>query len=213
MNLKESFRYHNYLEGLMTSAQRYLMQSGNVTRIESTHMRSKSNPEAVDETVDSTPEREIKCDNNRMIDFLVAVANERCALALAVEKAKQEYKDVCYDAELVANKCRQSVAHTLRALGATKCVERTTQGMAYKFNAEGNQMPYRYDVKEVVSIDFDQNKVKAIAKKFAEDANYVSDLLDHAMVDAVVDFTPNFSVNNSFEEAFEEFTAQDDIKE
>ena len=213
MNLKESFRYHNYLESLMEAAQRYLSAPGNVTKTIQKHMRNKVNQEAQDEELDATPERSIECDNNRMIDFLVAVCDERCALAVAVENAKRDYKAVCYDAELVANRCRQAVSLTLKRLCAIKSAERMTQGMAYKFNAEGNQMPYRYDVKEVVSIDFDRNYARETAKEFAQKANEVSDKLDHAMLEASVMFTPRFSIDDSFEEAFGAFVAEEKKKE
>ncbi|MBQ9613071.1 MAG: hypothetical protein IJV14_10895 [Lachnospiraceae bacterium] len=211
MNLKESYRYHNYLESLMVGAARYLSTPGNVMNVKSEHMRKKVNPDAEDETLDASAERTIQCeDNNQMIDFLVAVCNERCALALAVERAKQDFKAVCYDAELFSNRCRQTVASTLKRLADIKSTERITTGTAYKFNAEGNQIQYRYDVKEIATIDFDRKKAKEIARKFSQEANEVSDRLDHAMLEATVVFDPRFSLDDSFEEAFLNFINKED---
>ena len=43
MNLKESYRYANYLDSLLSTAYRYLQNKGFVTTTKQNHLRSKAN--------------------------------------------------------------------------------------------------------------------------------------------------------------------------
>ena len=122
----------------------------------------------------------------------------------AISAAKKSCS-IDIDAEVANNRIRQNVATTLSRMGNMKPSERMTKAYAYKFNAEGNQVQYAYEVKEVTTIDFDRNKVKAISKKLIQCADEVSTAIDKAMVELAVDYTPNYSVNDSFEDAIEQF--------
>ena len=51
MNLKESYRYANYLDRLLMTADTYLRNKGFVTTTEQNHLRSKANPDAQDEKI------------------------------------------------------------------------------------------------------------------------------------------------------------------
>jgi hypothetical protein len=37
-------------------------------------------------------------------------------------------------------------------------------GVGYRFNADGNQVPYKCDLKRVTKINFDRNKIRDWAK-------------------------------------------------
>lgn len=52
MNLKESYRYANYLDTLLNTAYRYLQNKGFITTTKQNHLRSKANCEAVDEVIE-----------------------------------------------------------------------------------------------------------------------------------------------------------------
>lgn len=103
------------------------------------------------------------------------------------------------------NKIRQNVAGALRRLASIKNTESTTQGRDYKFNVNGDQVPYVYDIKSVTTIDFDRNLAKHLAKKYTDEANAVSDQLDHAMLDIEVVIEPAFNMTETFEESVDSF--------
>lgn len=204
MYLKEAFRYQNFINRIISQTMSYLSYDKNVTKITQEHMRKKVNPEAENETVDMTTTRQFTYEVNDMIRFLERFMEEREMLTAAISAAKAGCA-VDIDAEIANNKTRQSIVSTLNKMAAIKPNERVTRATDYKFNAEGNQVPYTYEVKEVSTIDFDRNRVKAIAKEAAAKCDEVSANIDKIMVELAVDYTPWYSVNDSYEDVVEQF--------
>lgn len=204
MYLKEAFRYQNYLNELISATTSYLTTGQYTTKTVQEHLRKKANPDAENEVIDLTAERTLTCTANQMVDFLQHLIDEKQKLTKAISDAKKNC-GIDIDAEVANNRIRQSVAATLSRMGNMKPTERMTRAYAYKFNAEGNQVQYAYEVKEVTTIDFDRNKVKGISKKLIQCADEASTAIDKAMVELAVDYNPNYSVNDSFEDAIEQF--------
>lgn len=73
-------------------------------------------------------------------------------------------------------------------------------GSGYRFNAEGNQVSYRCDLKKVITINFDRNKVKKFAASLNKQADAISAELDKCLVNTEVAFEPPFDVNDTFAE-------------
>ena len=204
MYLKEAFRYQNYLNGLISATTSYLNGGQYTTKTVQEHLRKKANPDAENETIDLSAERALAYTANQMVDFLQHLIDEKQKLTKAISEAKRGCS-IDIDAEVANNRIRQNVAATLSRMGNMKPSERMTRAYAYKFNAEGNQVQYAYEVKEVTPIDFDRNKVKGISKKLIQCADEASTAIDKAMVELAVDYNPNYSVNDSFEDAIEQF--------
>lgn len=204
MYLKEAFRYQNFINRLISQTMSYLSYDKNVTRITQEHMRKKVNLDAENETVDMTTMRQFTYEVNDLIRFLEKCMEEREKLTAAISAAKSGC-DVDIDAEIANNKTRQGVVSTLTRMAAIKPNEKMTRATDYKFNAEGNQVPYTYEVKEVSTIDFDRNQVKAIAKEMAAKCDEVSADIDKIMVELAVDYTPWYSINDSYEDVVEQF--------
>lgn len=204
MYLKEAFRYQNYLNELISATTSYLSGGQYTTKTVQEHLRKKANPDAENETIDLSAERVLAYTANQMVDFLQHLIDEKQKLTKAISEAKK-CCSIDIDAEVANNRIRQSVAATLSRMGNMKPSERMTRAYAYKFNAEGNQVQYAYEVKEVTTIDFDRNKVKGISKRLIQSADEASTAIDKAMVELAVDYTPNYSVNDSFEDAIEQF--------
>jgi hypothetical protein len=76
-------------------------------------------------------------------------------------------------------------------------------GVGYKFNAEGNQVSYRCDLKTVTTINFDRNKVRAYAAGLSKKADLISAELDKSMVNTEVDYESPFDVNDTFAEVLQ----------
>lgn len=209
MNLKEAFRYQNYLENLLNNVNSYLTSRENVVQIKEIHYRHKSNIEAEDETKDVTanrifPNYKVK----QIIDFMMTVANEKCKLTAAIDEAKKAYKDTAYDVELINNRTRQTVARVLRYLNGLKSTETAGIGRDYKFNVNGDQVSYAYETKIVQTIDYDRNNVRKLFQQCSEESDAVSTKLDQALLNITVVMEPKFNVNYSFEEAVEQYLGE-----
>ena len=199
MNLKEAFRYQNKLQKLMDEAQSILYHDRNVVKVENTTLRHKVNPEAEDETTLDLPETEYADKITEVAVFLMYLLGERERLSRAIRAAKQSM-DMDFDGEVSLNAKRQELAAIFRHMGEIRSSENLYPGagMGYKFNAEGNQVSYRCDLKKVTTINFDRNKVRSFAVGLSKKADRVSAELDRQTVNAEVDYEAPFDVNDTF---------------
>lgn len=204
MNLKEAFRYQNYLEKMFQNAGIFLHSKANITKVQQEHMRSKANPDASDETIDASVERVVDCSPDMVVNYLLAVLREKHDLSIAVNNAKRSI-DFDMDAEVTVNKFRQSAKATLDDMCRVKPSERITKGSDFKFNAEGNQVSYYYDVKETTSIDFNRDVVRSLVKELAAESDRVSAEADRCIIETEVDFRPSFDLADSFEDSLAAF--------
>jgi hypothetical protein len=207
MNLKEAFRYQNKLQRLMEEAGNILGRDSNVTKVENTALRHKVNPEALDETTVETPHTEYANQITEITAFLMFLLKEREQLSCAIRAAKQNM-DMDFDGEVSLNAKRQEIAAIFRHMSEIRCSENLYlgAGTGYKFNAEGNQVSYRCDLKKVTTINFDRNKVRAYASGLCRKADAISAELDKRMVMTEVFYEAPFDVNDTFAEILRQFT-------
>ena len=206
MNLKEAFRYQNKLQAFLEEAQSTLDRDSNVTRVENTYLRHKVNAEAEDETVLTVPDTEYYEQITDLTKFMLYLLDEKAALSAAIRAAKNGL-DIDMDGEVSLNAARQRAARTLQHMNSLRSSEQilSNGGMVYRFNAEGNQISYRCDVKRVTTINFDRNVIRRELTKLNKLADETSAKLDLCLVTSKVDYEPPFDVNDGFGEAFEKF--------
>ncbi len=206
MNLKEAFRYQNRLQALLDEAQGILDEDANVTRVENTYLRRKVMAEAEDETVLVAPETEYYEQITDIARFLLYLLEEKTRLFAAIRKAKDSL-DLDMDSEVSLNAARQSIARTFKRMNDLRNSEQilSNGGTGYRFNAEGNQVTYRCDVKRVTTINYDRKVIRAALSALNRKADETSTRLDLCLVTSTVDYAPPFDVNASFAEAFETF--------
>ena len=199
MNLKEAFRYQNKLESLMYEAKNILNRPGNVVKVENTALRHKVNPDAEDETTVEMPETEYAEQITEVAVFLLFLLDERERLSRAIRAAKQGMA-IDFDGEISLNGKRQEIAALFRNMAEIRSSEHiySGAGTGYKFNAEGNQVSYRCDLKKVTTINFDRNKVRSYANGLSKRADQMSAELDKCMVNTEVSYQPPFDVNDTF---------------
>ena len=204
MNLKEAFRYQNRLQDLMEEAQDILSVDKNVTKVENTHLRHKVNPDADDETMVDMPATEYADNITNIAVFLMFLLGEREKLSVAIREAKKGM-DIDFDGEVSLNTKRQRIAGIFRHMAEIRCSENiySGAGTGYKFNAEGNQVSYRCDLKKVTTINFDRNKVRSYATGLSKKADQVSAELDKSMVNTEVAYEAPFDVNDTFAEVLQ----------
>jgi len=206
MNLKEAFRYQNKLQAIMQEAEYVLSKDTNVTKVETTYLRSKVVSDAADEKVVQIPETEYSEKITEMVEFLLFVLDEKEKLFEAIRKAKNA-QTFDMDGEVSLNATRQKVAQVLKRMNDLRGSEQTVSnaGQGYKFNAEGNQVSYRCDLKRVTTINFDRKVVQRKLKELNRKSDETSAQIDVCLVTSVVDYEPPFDVNASFADAFENF--------
>lgn len=200
MNLKESYRYANYLDTLLSTAYRYLQNKGFTTTTKQNHLRSKANSEASDEIVEVQKPYDVDFNPNDVIDFVVSVITEKELLANAIAKAKSG-AEINIDNAVAMNKKKQAFVSVLSGIVNIKPSEKVTQGTDYKFNQQdGNQIRYYYNIEETTTIDFNRNDVKALIKKYSKECDDISAKLDAIEINTTIDFVPKYDITDTFED-------------
>ena len=199
MNLKESYRYANYLDSLLNSAYMYLGNKGFVTTTKQNHLRSKANKEAEDEIMNVQKPFDVDFTPNNIIDFVVKVLAEKEALSNAIAAAKAS-TEINIDNAVAMNKKKQGFVYILNGIVNLKPTEKTVAGRAYKFDINNEQKPYVYDITETTTIDFDRNDVKALIRKYNKECDEISSKLDAIEINTEVAFVPRWDVNDVFED-------------
>jgi hypothetical protein len=208
MNLKEAFRFQNKLQAFIDEALHVLDREENVTKVKNTYLRHKVMPEAEDETVLVAPETEYYEKITELTCFLLHLTEEKQKLFTAIRKAKNALS-VDLDSETGMNITRQRIARTLKEMNDLRSTEQTLvgSGTGYRFNAEGNQVSYRCDVKRVVTVNFNRNVIKNALNQLNQQSDETSAAIDLCLVTSKVDYVPPFDVNASFSSAFEAYAA------
>ena len=199
MNLKESYRYANYLDELLSTAYTYLRNKGFVTTTVEEHLRKQSNPDVGNETIEVQKPFDVEFTPNDVIDFVVKVITEKEKLSAAIAKAKNT-TDVNIDNAIAMNKKKQGFVSVLNGIADIKPSETITTGNDYKFNNEGNQVKYFYNIKKITTIDYNRTDVKKLIKKYLKETDEISAKLDLIEITTQVDFVPAWDVNEKFEE-------------
>ena len=206
MNLKEAFRSQNKLQAFLDEAQGILDDDRNVTKVENTYLRHKVMTEAEDEKIMVAPETEYYEQITDVARFLLYLLGEKQKLFAAIRTAKDAL-DIDMDSEVSLNATRQSIARTFKHMNDLRNSEVTVSngGNGYRFNAEGNQISYRCDVKRVTTINYDRNVIRTELGKLNQKSDETSTKLDLCLVTSSVVYDPPFDVNSSFAEAFEAY--------
>lgn len=200
MNLKESYRYANFLERLLNAAENYLYKDDFVTTTKEDHLRSKANKDAEDELgvvvakqidVDFTP--------NQVVDFIVKVIDEKEKVFTAIADAKAA-TEINIDNAVSINKRKQRIISVFQTLADRKPKEIQTTGRDYKFDINGEQKPYNYNINRIISIDYDRNSIKNLIKKYCKECDEISAKLDEIEINTQVSHNCLFDINDSFED-------------
>lgn len=199
MNLKEAYRYANHLSNLLDDSYVYLRTNRFVTTTTQTHLRKKVNADATDEVIEVPKPYDVDFTANDVIDFVVKLIDEKEKLSYAITKAKAT-TEINIDSAISMNKTKQGFVSVLNTMAAIKPSNTIVQGSDYKFNSDGNQVKYVYNIKQNMSIDFDRNDVKGLIKKYNKMCDEVSAKLDEIEINTIVDFDPLFDLSDSFED-------------
>lgn len=199
MNLKEAFRYQNFLDELLGTAYSYLNNKNFVVSTVETHLKSQVNPDVKDEVIEVQKPYDVEFTPNDLIDFVVKVVNEKEKISNIISDAKMR-TEIDIDVAIALNKKKQGFARVLQSLSNIKSGEKVKNASDYKFNTDGNQVSYYYKINEVTKIDFNRNDVRGLYKKLLKETDEVSTKLDSILINTELDFNPSWDINDSFEE-------------
>lgn len=205
MNLKESFRYQNFLDTMMRTASASIQQRDHCLKVTKTHLRNKANSDATD--IVENVEDEAFFPNDVVIAFMSWLVEEREKLTLAIGIAKSSIGfDI--DSAIETNKFRQTVNSSIKGMLRFTPTKRIEQGRDYKFNVEGNQTPYIYEIEVVSEEAYDKVKSKTLMREMISKADEVSAAIDAAMINTKVRYDPLFDVNETFDDVMADFSVK-----
>lgn len=202
MVLKEAYRYQNYLTTLINSGTGLLNDHNFITTTEQKHFKSKSIDNADDEKIIKPKPYDLdkKITPMCVVEFILKVIDEKEKLSLEIEKAKMN-AEININSSISMNKIRHDFLNTLRRMSTTKSIERDSEGIGYKINNDGNQVSYKYPIKEVINIDYDRNDVNGLIRKYQKKCDDVSNRIDREEILLDVEYTPVWDIDTPFEDA------------
>ena len=203
ITLKKSFEIQNLYTGLFNAAIG-ILNTSDVRKITQEHMRSKANPDAADETVVMPKSYDSGFNINEIITFVCHIQREAEKLTRAINIAKH-YGTSDFDTMVSTNRKKRDLLATIETMARLKSSEKMSKGTATKFNAEGNQVSYLYDIKEVSTIDYDRNMVKSIVSDLRKEVEDTSAAIDRMQFDAWVDYDPKYDIGDNLEDAMDKY--------
>lgn len=202
MNIKESFRYQNFLDGLIDCATFVLRDTRQHYKVTQHHSRSAVYEGGVDEVVEVVDPVLVKRDINAVANFIKEVLDEKQKISHAVAEVKAN-AGFDIDGELGLNKTRRTLSNCLAMISRAKGSEKIVKGTDYKFNAEGNQISYVYNILEESELLFNPQELKSMSKQLLDEADEISSKVDKFLITTELDVEPKFDVNSSFEDIFD----------
>lgn len=206
MNLKEAFTYQNFYDRLLGLAGVYLTGTNSTYQRTFTHLRSAVNPEAEDVIKVETQTEKLPYPVETLVAFALDVITEKEKMYAAIRKAK-ESAELDIDAAIGMNKMRKNLYSTLNVLYQKKEYDIVSNGRDYKFNVNGEQVPYTYEINEKLTLEYDKKDIKKIMKELGASCNEASKKVDQLNVNLNVDITPKYTLDMDLEDCLELFTS------
>lgn len=211
MNLKEAFRYQNFLDRIFGAACISIEKRDHCLTQTRNHLYNKVNPDMENVKEEVKTEEDFFA-NDDVIQAMLFLIEEKEKLSIAINKAKESI-DMDIDAAVSVNKYRQLLNKSVAFMMRLNPCTRIETGIAQKFNSTGDPVDYKYDV-EVTSVEaYDRKAAKKIIKEVISEADKTSAAIDFVKVNTTVDYTPVFDVNDSFEDVMNTFLEMQGNKE
>jgi len=205
MNLKEAFTYQNFYDRLISMAENYLINTNSTYTKTFTHLRHAVNPDAEDVVKVEIQSEKLPYDVATFVAFALDVLEEKEKMFAAIRKAK-ESAELDLDAAIGMNKTRKNLQNVLSGLYQRREYDMLTTGRDYKFNVNGEQVPYTYEINEKLTVEYDKKAIKKIMKSLDAKCNEASRQVDRLNVNLVVDITPKYTLDMDLEDCLELFT-------
>ena len=197
MNLRESFQYMNFLDTNISKVNMMLYDESNLVTVEQEHLKKAANPNAEDEKI--IKPKVLRCSPMDLIKFLDELMEEKEKVSKAIYEAKSK-TEVNLDHAVSINKAKQKQLNTLKRLVVLKPSESEGFDYDYMINNEGNQVQYKYKVKQVKTIDYDRNKVRNKYRALSKECEEMSTLIDKIQINTEVDHDPKWRISDTLDD-------------
>ena len=137
------------------------------------------------------------------------LVEEKSKLTTAISRAKATIP-FDLDSAIETNKFRQIVASRIQYMLRFMPAKKVERGTDYKFNVEGNQVQYYYDIEVEYKDAFDREKAKSVMRDMRSTSDKVSAEIDAALINTNVEYEPPFNVNDSFADVMAEFLSRNE---
>lgn len=210
MNLKEAFRYQNFLDRMFSAAALSIQKRDHCLTQTRNHLCSKVNPDANDFEEEVKVEEEFFA-NDDVIKAMLFMIGEKEKLTIAINNAKKSI-ELDIDAAVAVNKYRQQLNSAVAFMMRFKPCNRVETEIGHKFNVAGDPVDYKYDV-EVTNVEaYDRDAAKKAVKEIISEADKTSSEIDAAKVNTKVEYAPVFDVNDSFDDVMNAFLNMNQIE-
>ena len=212
MNLVEACKLAKNIETLKILVADIIANMDYATKITENHLKSKAGEGLEDETVIREVDKTYDITTEEAIKLLDILMEKKALLSSAIENAKHNIKievnglEMAYDSAIEYNKSlRDIVIYKMNRLNRIKEGITKTSATAHRFNAEGNQTAYRYDVEVETKSLVDLQKTKKKEKAYRKLADEVSTKLDEAKLATKIDLDLGIELNDTLDDVIEAF--------
>ena len=169
----------------------------NCLRTTKTHKCSLVKPDADDyvETIDN--ENPFTVDD--LIAFMKELSIEKEYLTCQINIAKSSC-DFDIDSLIESNKINQNLCKAIKTALSIIPFSYTEKAKDYKFDINGIQIPYCYDVEIDETRIFDGDKAKAIMKNAIANCEEKSKVIERMMINTEVNYSATYDVNDDFDD-------------
>lgn len=206
MNLKEAFRYQNFLTNMIDAAVCRLANDDYLVNTTKTHKFSELGDGREDEEEVIEPAYDVPAET--VIEFISRIIREKEYLSKAIAAAKRgatDDIDVLREVNIAIRSACRGLGYAARAKTVAKTVKKKMQEMTYRFDANGVQQPCRYSVDVTKEPAVDVDNVRTELSRLRAEADKNSEAIDLAMVTTKVAYTPIFDVNDSYDNVIADF--------
>lgn len=204
MTLKEAFRYSKYVEDCLSRSS-WTMEKNSMQTIFH-HLYSKvDNREDEEEIVEPT----VPVTTEEMITLTMSFAQEKGRISRAINdyKAKLMENGIDLDSMMALNRVTRRLVVSYRAMLANEERVIKQQGTGYRFNAEGNQTSFLYEMQEEHKYTFNEESLRQKVRALTEKCDETSKVIDQLLVEDNIEFDPLYDFNDSISEIYKKVVA------
>lgn len=219
MNLVEACRLAKNLENFKKSLSYMLMDNNYTVRISENHLKSKAASDIADEVVEGEVKKDYDIEVVDIIAILDSLMEKKAMLSSAIEEAKHNITinvngcELSYDSAVEYNKSlRDVVISSIRRLNATKDGLSKTTARDYKFDNEGKQTPYLYQVETTTTLTFDKKDTKKKERAYRKLADEVSTKIDEAKMNATIELDLGIELNDTLEDIIDAYLESKEVE-
>ena len=184
-----------------------------VTSVTEVHEKKVANKDVDNEVIKVEVEKHFDCKPEDLIFLIKDLISQKADLSRQIDLEKRynvihwevNGENMSIDAAIEYNQKTRDLLSVLKMLSDLKSNETKKSGRDFKFNINGEQVPYHYNINVKSEIDFNRNIVRDLYKKYLEEADKISNLIEKRLISTEVEFETKYNFNDSISEVIEKY--------